>query len=128
LLNIGPNPEGDFDPVAYDRLEKVGQWMKRNSEAIYETRPIKPYEQGNWVFTARRDGNVYAILLPKDDQETLPQKVAVPAEILGGRTRIQLLGFGELKAGETEDGKATFTIPDAARTAPGNYAWAFKLE
>jgi alpha-L-fucosidase len=127
LLNIGPSPEGDFDPEAYDRLEKVGQWMKRNSEAIYETRPIKPYEQGNWVFTARRDGNVYAILLPKDDQEALPAKVAIPTEILAGRAQIQLLGFGELKAGETDDGKPTFTIPDAARTSLGNYAWVFKL-
>ena len=94
--------------------------MKVNSEAIYETRPIKPYEQGDWVFTARRDGTVYAILLAKDDQDTLPQQVAMPAEILAGRTKVQLLGFGELKAGETEDGKPTFTIPDAAQAqAPG---------
>ena len=53
LLNIGPSPEGDFDADAYDRLAKVGTWMKINSEAIYETRPIKPYEQEDWVFTAK---------------------------------------------------------------------------
>ena len=64
--------------------------MKVNSEAIYETRPIKPYEQGDWVFTAKRDGTVYAILLAKDDQATLPQQVAMPAEILAGRTKVAI--------------------------------------
>jgi alpha-L-fucosidase len=103
--------------------------MKLNSEAIYETRPIKPYEQGDWVFTARRDGSVYAILLAKDDQATLPQQVAMPAEILAGRAKAQLVGFGELKAGGTEGGKTTFTIPDGAKDKlPANYAWVFKLE
>jgi alpha-L-fucosidase len=129
LLNIGPNPEGDFDPVAYDRLQKVGEWMKLNSEAIYETRPVKPYEQGNWVFTTRRDGSVYAILLAKDDQDTIPSKVAIPAEIMAGRAKVKLVGFGELQSGEEDDGKPTFTIPDAAQgKLPGNYAWVFKLE
>jgi len=128
LLNIGPSPEGDFAPDAYDRLRKVGEWMKVNSEAIYEARPIKPYEQGHWVFTSRRDGNIYAILLAKDDQETLPNQVAIPAEILGVRTKVQLLGFGELEVGESGDGKPVFTIPEGAREElRGHYAWAFKL-
>jgi alpha-L-fucosidase len=127
LLNIGPSPEGDFDPEAYDRLEKVGAWMKVNSQAIYETRPIKPYEQGDWAFTARRDGPVYAILLAKDDHATLPQKVAIP-EILARRAEVQLVGYGELKAGETQDGKTTFTIPGAAQgKLPAGYAWVFRV-
>jgi alpha-L-fucosidase len=128
LLNIGPSPEGDWAPDAYDRLRKVGDWMKLNGEAIYETRPIKPYEETEWVFTAKGDGSVYAILLAKDDQATLPQKVAIPAEILAGRAKVRLIGFGELKASGTEDGKSTFTIPEEAQgKCPGNYAWVFKL-
>jgi len=129
LLNIGPSPEGDFDPVAYDRLEKVGAWMKVNSEAIYETRPIKPYEQGDWVFSAKRDGTVYAILLAKDDEAALPQQVAMPAEILGGRGKVQLVGVGEVTAGATEEGKTMFTMPEGAQGKLGaGYAWVFRLE
>ena len=129
LLNIGPSPEGDFDPNAYDRLAKVGAWMKINSEAIYETRPIKPYEQGDWVFTARRDGSAFAILLARDDQATLPEKVMIPAEVAGGAVRIRLLGYGELKAGEPEGGKPAWIIPAEARErVPGGYAWVFQLE
>ena len=29
--DTGPSPEGDFDPEAYDRLQKVGEWMKLNA-------------------------------------------------------------------------------------------------
>ena len=53
---------------------------------------------------------------------------SIPAEILAGRAKVRLFGFGELKAGETEDGKTTFTIPEAAKGEfPANYAWVFEL-
>ena len=52
----------------------------------------------------------------------------MPAEFLAGRAKAQLLGFGEMKAGGTEDAKTTFAIPDGAQgKLPANYAWAFKL-
>jgi alpha-L-fucosidase len=28
LLNIGPDSKGELDPVAYDRLNEIGDWMK----------------------------------------------------------------------------------------------------
>jgi alpha-L-fucosidase len=35
LLNIGPEPDGTVPPEAIERLTAVGQWVKRNAEAIY---------------------------------------------------------------------------------------------
>jgi alpha-L-fucosidase len=129
LLNIGPSPEGEFAPEAYDRLQKVGDWMQLNGEAIYETRPIKPYEQGDWVFTAKRDGTVYAILLATSDQQTLPTSVAIPPAILTGRTRVRLVGYGDLAPAEAAGGKPTFTVPEeAGRKLPIGCAWVFKLQ
>ncbi|HUX84885.1 MAG TPA: alpha-L-fucosidase, partial [Chitinophagaceae bacterium] len=46
LLNIGPGPDGDLDPVAYQRLKGIGDWMAINSTAIYDTRPDSPYAEG----------------------------------------------------------------------------------
>jgi alpha-L-fucosidase len=40
LLNIGPGPNGDFDPVAYERLKAIGDWMKINSVGIYQTQRL----------------------------------------------------------------------------------------
>ena len=64
LLNIGPGPDGAWHDAAYDRLAALGAWMKVNSEAIYDTRPIAPYVEGQVRFTRAKDGTVYAIYLP----------------------------------------------------------------
>ncbi len=35
LLNVGPTGRGEFDWRAFDRLQGIGAWMKRNSRSIY---------------------------------------------------------------------------------------------
>jgi len=35
LLNVGPTSRGEFDQRANDRLNGIGEWMKRHSRAIY---------------------------------------------------------------------------------------------
>lgn len=41
LLNVGPKGTGEFPPEAVERLKAIGNWMKINKEAIYDTRPWK---------------------------------------------------------------------------------------
>jgi alpha-L-fucosidase len=38
LLNVGPMPNGKIQSEFVDTLNKVGEWMKKNGEAIYNTR------------------------------------------------------------------------------------------
>lgn len=70
LLNIAPNPQGEWDPIAYQRLEEIGAWMKINGSAIYGTHPVAPYEvkteQGTWVFTENEQFELFAIFIPLD--------------------------------------------------------------
>ncbi len=35
LLNVGPTARGEFDYRAIERLEGIGEWMKRHSRSIY---------------------------------------------------------------------------------------------
>ena len=35
LLNVGPTGRGEFDERAMDRLNGIGEWMKRHSRSIY---------------------------------------------------------------------------------------------
>jgi len=35
ILNVGPTARGEFDPRALERLEGLGEWMKRHSRSIY---------------------------------------------------------------------------------------------
>ncbi len=37
LLNIGPKPDGSIQKEFRDRLEAIGRWMEKYSEAIYDT-------------------------------------------------------------------------------------------
>jgi alpha-L-fucosidase len=47
LLNVGPTARGEFDARALERLEGIGEWMRRHSRAIYGC--------GASEFTAPRD-------------------------------------------------------------------------
>lgn len=128
LIGIGVGPDGELDPTVYERFKQLSAWLKVNGEAVYGARPIKPYERGNCVFTGRRDGAVYAVILAKDDRGTLPETVALPAELTAHAGRLALLGFGALQRGATKDGLTTIEIPAAARNKPPcAHAWTIKL-
>lgn len=74
LLNIGPGPDGEWAPEAYQRLEEIGKWMEVNGEGIYASKPVAPYEKGGFVYT-QKNGFVYAIYLT--DHDKLPEMLKV---------------------------------------------------
>jgi len=46
LLNVPVRGNGSIDELERHILDGIGQWMKRNSECIYDTRPWKIYGEG----------------------------------------------------------------------------------
>ncbi len=124
LIGIGPDGKGQFDPIVYDRLQEIGQWLEVNGKAIYATRPVKPYEQDNLVFTGARDGTVYAIVLGKDDASGMPAEVCLPKHLLKDSAEVELLGYGVLKA----DADGRVAIAQSVRdNPPCQHAWALRL-
>ncbi len=47
LLNVGPKADGTFPEESIIRLKKIGEWMKFNGEAIYETH-ASPFSKLAW--------------------------------------------------------------------------------
>jgi alpha-L-fucosidase len=62
LLNVAPRGDGTLPPEQVERLQAVGEWMRRNGEAIRGTTTgLEP-----WQFygpTTRKDGVLYLHLL-----------------------------------------------------------------
>ena len=128
LLNIGPSAEGEFDPNAHDRLEKIGEWMKVNGEAIYNSRPIAPFKDGKVCLTKQGDGSVYAVYLADADEPTPPQKIWLSGIRPASGATVTLLGFnGQLKWEKVGKGFIV-DIPESVRhNPPCQYAWTLKI-
>lgn len=125
LLNIGPGPDGEWDPVAYQRLEEIGKWMKVNGESVYATKPISPYRDKKWAYTGK-EGILYASYIPEEG-EVLPASLLIPIAAPKSRSRVVLLGGGPLKTVKKENG-FEITIPEFTRNKlAGSPVWVFKI-
>lgn len=128
LLNAGADGRGTFHPDAVARLRELGQWLALNGEAIYTTRPIAPYTQGQIRFTRRRtDGVVHAIYLPREG-EALPAELTITGLVPRPGEQVRLLGHPDPLAWEPVDGGLRIRVPPAAVAAPPcQHAWTFRL-
>lgn len=130
LLNIGPDPNGDWDPVAYERLQEIGNWMKVNSEAIYASKPVAPYESGQIVYTQHKDGSaIYAFYLAGEQEHTLPARIDLPGMKAQKGSKVLLLGYDRPLSWKPSEQGMEISIPEKLQKAPpGRYAWVFKFK
>ncbi len=130
LMNIGPGPDGDWDPEAYKRLQGIGEWMKINGEAIYGSKAVAPYSNGNQYYTQSKDGKtIYAFILGDGVKVSLLSSLNIKVE--GGRKikQVQLLGANtRLKWKQGNDG-LNVTIPSTLQNNSGlKNAAVFKIK
>jgi len=123
LLNIGPGPDGELDPVAYQRMHEIGTWMKINGEAIYNTRMFTVYGEGDNIrFTRSKDGKTrYIFLFGFPLIQVTLKKIPFMKD-----DKVQLLGTDRrLNWKQTADG-VDITIPVAGRSA-SEHVWVLKV-
>ena len=61
LLNIGPEGSGEIPDTTIKIFDKVGKWMKRNSESIYGT-SANPFGELPWGYSTVKGGKVYLLV------------------------------------------------------------------
>jgi alpha-L-fucosidase len=124
LLNIGPSPEGEFDPAAYQRLKEIGAWMKLNGEAIYGTRMYKVFGEGTDIrFTQTKDGKTQYIFLfnfPEDKMELT--KIS-----FSKKAKLQLLGSKKKVSWKTNPNGVEIKISSSEKGVT-DHVWVIKVQ
>jgi len=127
LLNIGPQPDGQLPAPAVERLKEIGAWLKINGDAVYGTRPLAPYKDGQVVFT-QKGKHVYGIFLPEKSGEALPAEVTFSGFHPQLKSKIVLLGDGRSLSWAEANGVISVKIPRQTHSSPpASYGFAFEM-
>jgi alpha-L-fucosidase len=106
LLNVGPTAEGEILPVHADRLRRVGQWLQRHGESIYNTRAGVVHGPG--VVSTRRDNTHFVHVLEYNSDYT--RLAGVPTDV----TSAALLDGSSVKM-FTKEEETVLVIPAELR-------------
>lgn len=119
LLGIGPDATGELPPEVYTTLEQIGQWMKVNCEAIYNTRPVAPFQEGDFCFTMAKDSSAHFVIMLLEEGKTIPESIVLPASFPKTQRTVNLLGHKGALPVKMVQGKPTVAIPAKWRTRMG---------
>jgi len=129
LLGIGPDATGQLPAESVKRLEEIGAWLSVNGRAIYATRAIPPYSDGNFRFTREAGGAVDAIYLPPDGADAPPAGMTVHAFAPAKGSAVRLIGAPGTVAWHADGKGFTITLTDEQRAhLPCAYAWTFRID
>ena len=145
LLNIAPRPDGVIPDPQEQILLGIGQWLARNGEAVYGTRPWKVYGEGptkvvagsfkdtaSQPFTAAdirftaKGSTLYAVALawPPDGRMTIRSLAEGTPLTRKAIARVELLGSkAEVRWSRTAEG-LTVDLPAGEK---GEHALALKI-
>lgn len=116
LLGVGPTPEGIIDDEVVKRMHTIGQWLKTNGEAIYNTRTTPIYNKENIWFTAGKDGKTLYAIYALPEGESLPTTIEWEGNTPTGRMTL-LQGNRKVKY-TSHGGKTTVVLPKGLKHEP----------
>ena len=106
LLDVGPTADGSIPENQLKRLTDLGEWMKINSEGIYDTHPYlipsAVLKDGTKISFTQKNEDLYIFILsePKDKSIIIPTcKTSQSSKVLLFGKTIQSLSFSKVGDG-----------------------------
>jgi alpha-L-fucosidase len=117
LLNIAPRPDGQMPPWFYPLCEDMAEWMKKNSESIYDIDYNGPFpfpDQCGFPVTTK-NGIWYVFFPAKNDKDQKDCSVTIK-DVKGKLLSAKLLNSGEDVAYEAFPGGWNLILPAKRRS------------
>lgn len=128
LLNVAPGPDGEWQQGAYDLLAAYGDWMKVNSEAIYNSKPIEPFKEKNICMTQQDNGTVFFMYMADEGEKTIPAEIKVESLQPVNGAKLTLLGSKARLKWRKDGNGFVVSIPEKMRNNPPcQHAWTIKV-
>jgi alpha-L-fucosidase len=124
LLGVGPTADGIIEQPIVERLHEVGNWLRQNGQAIYNTRITPHYNDGKVWFTADKDGETLYAIYTVADGETVPETIEWTVNIPKGKVKV--LNINKNVKTKVKDGKVIVTLPKGLKNEP--IAMQFKIK
>lgn len=110
LLGVGPTADGEIEEGACKSLAEIGDWLEKNGEAIYGTRPLEVFQSGDVWFTGSKDGTTTYAIYIADPGQTIPATIKWNGNIPAGK--VTMVSTGKtLKHVIDKEGNVVVTLP-----------------
>ena len=125
LLNVGPTSDGRIPVIQQQRLKDIGDWLRINGDAIYETAPSDYlFKNDDNIFMTQKDHSINVICTKWfDNKIELKKKKSFPV------ADISLFGYQGKVDYEVLDDRIRITPPCInPNNFKGQYAYVFNIK